>query len=504
MKNDMINCLAFDMGSSSGRAYLAQYENGLLRLREMDRYSTMSKPIDGGLYWEVDQLYARVKTNLRRCAAELNADLHSVGVECCGDDYGLLDADGKLLGLPHNYRDPRTQGTEKILAEKMGAELYRRTGVHFMRHNTLNQIVAERMDGKNLLDRAESMLFLGDLFHYFLTGEKHVEYSGASITQMYNCFNNDWDREIFAAFGISDRICEDIIPAGAVYGHLSDAVLRETQLKSGVLAITPPTHDSASAVVPIPMLGDGDLAYISSGTWSIIGLEIDHPIVTDDSLRFNISNSGTALGKLMFTKNIMGLWIIQQCRRIWEKSCPGLSFAQIVEMTKQAQPFAAMIDPDDAVFFDSPDTPAAIAAYLRETGQREIAADDIGGIARVIFESLAFKYRYIFERMFKASGKNPKEIHIIGGGGNNEIINQFTANVTGLPVRVSLPEATAVGNAMMQLYGLGVVSSHQEIREVVHRSFPIRSYLPQDSHVWNEQYQSFLILLNQRADKSFS
>lgn len=504
MKNRITNCLALDMGSSSGRAYIAQYKNGVLKLREMDRFSTMGKTVDGGLYWDFYNLLDRTKANLKRCATELNDPLYSVGVECCGDDYGLLDADSQLLGLPHNYRDPRTHGTEKIVAEKMGNALYERTGVHFMRHNTLNQLVAERADAHHLLDRAESMLFLGDLFHYHLTGRRNVEYSGASITQMMNCFTKEWDPDIFAAFNIPQRICEKIIHAGAIYGSMSDKVLQETGLTAGTLAITPPTHDSAAAVVPIPKIDDGDLAYISSGTWSIIGLEIDHPIVNESSLRFNISNSGTAFGKLMFTKNIMGLWIIQQCRRIWEIQRPGLSFSDIVSLAEKAQPFAAMIDPDDATFFDAANTPAAISAYLIETDQAPIAADDIGGIARLIFESLAMKYRYIFERMCLASGKNPKDIYIIGGGGNNQILNQFTANATGMPVRVSLPEATAVGNAMMQLYGLGQIASHQEIRQTVHQSFPITSYLPMDTQIWEKHYGEFVELLRQRSDCSFS
>ncbi len=474
-------------------------------MTDIDCFSTQSIRSARGLEWDFYTLLDRITDNLHHYAQEHEAPLDSVGVECCGVDYGLLDAGGKLLGLPHNYRDPRTRNMDCVVSKTMThEEIYRRTGIHFMRHNTLNQLIAERECDEKLLERAQSLLFLGDLFHYFLTGERHVEYSGVSISQLYNYLTRDWDGEIFDAFSIPSTICEGIINAGDVYGPLKPELLRKLHLNDGVVAITPPTHDSASAVVPIPKVDDGDLAYISSGTWSIIGLEIDRPIVTAESLQFNISNSGTALGKLMFTKNIMGLWIIQQCRRIWEQTKPDLTFAEIVALAERETPFRAMIDPDDAVFFDAPNTPKAIETYLRETGQPVLAAQNIGGIARVIFESLAFKYRYIFSHMFQASGKRVREIHIIGGGGNNEAINQFTANVTGMRVVVSLPKASAVGNAMMQLYGLGAVGSLQEIREVVHRSFPCKVYQPRDTDVWDKRYTEFLALLQARASCSFS
>lgn len=505
MNRNPVNCLAFDIGSSSGRAYLASFQNGVLKMEEMDRFSSQSLETEHGLQWDYPTLLERMRKNFAACGARLNGALDSFGVECCGDDYGLLDADGRLLGLPYNYRDRRTAGTERIVAETMsGAELYSRTGVHFMRHNTLNQLIAERDSRLRLLERAEDMLFLGDLFHYALTGERHVEASGASITQMMNCTTGEWDWEIFDAFGIPRRIGGDIIPAGAHYGTLKAELARACGLHGGVSAITPATHDSASAVIPIPKVEDGDLAYISSGTWSIIGVEIDRPIITDKSLKFNISNSGTALGKTMFTKNIMGLWIIQQCKRIWNQTEPELSFADIVERALQAKPFAAMIDPDDAAFFDAPNLPRAICAYLRETGQKPMDEDDVGGVARIIFESLAMKYRYLFGHMFEASGKRPEKIYIIGGGGNNEIINQFTANVTGREVVVSLPEATAVGNAMMQLYGLGELNGLAQIRETAHRSFPQKRYQPRDEAAWDRQYAQFEALLKARADRSFS
>lgn len=501
----MTNCLAFDLGSSSGRAFHGCYENGLLRLTARDHFSTQSIHTEYGLQWDFYNLLERIKNNLSGYAREYESPLSSVGVDCCGDDYGLLDANGHLLGLPHNYRDSRTVGTEKIIANTMNpAEIYRCTGVHFMRHNTLNQIIAERDCREGLLERADAMLFLGDLFHYFLTGEQHIEYSGASITQMFNCNTRDWDVEILDAFNIPRSICKKTIEAGDIYGRLTADATHRTGINDGVLVITPPTHDSASAVVPIPMVEDGNLAYISSGTWSIIGLEIDRPIITECAFEFNISNSGTALGKLMFTKNIMGLWIIQQCRRIWEKTHPNLSFADIVELARQAKPFVAVVDPDDELFFDAPDIPAAIEGYLRETQQHVVIASDVGGIARVIYESLAFKYRYILNHMLEASGKQVDKLYIIGGGGNNELLNQFAANATAKQVVVSLPEATVVGNLMVQLYGLGKVKSLQEIREVVHRSFPNKVYEPQDVDIWDKQYEGFLELLRVRGDKSFS
>lgn len=505
MSERTVNCLAFDLGSSSGRACLAQYKEGRIHLEEVDRFSTQQIRTEQGLQWDFYTLLARLKANLTSYARERELPLDSVGVECCGDDYGLLDEEGRLLGLPFNYRDGRTVGTERIIADTFGAEeVYRRTGIHFMRHNTLNQIIAEHNSGAGLLERANCMLFLGDLFHYCVTGERHVEHSGVTITQMYNTLENAWDQEICGRFGASRAVCADVIPAGQVYGRLTPQVIAETGLNDGVLAITPPTHDSASAVVPIPSVEDEDIAYVSSGTWSIIGLEIDRPIITPKSFAFNISNSGTALGKWMFTKNIMGLWILQQCRRIWERTHPGLSFADIVRLAWQAQPFAAMIDPDDSAFFDSPDIPSEIERYLVETGQKPIPADDIGGIARVICESLAMKYRFIFGHMCEASGKRPKRVYIIGGGGNNDMIDQFAANATGMPVIVSLPEATAVGNAMMQLYGLGKLGSLREIREVVQRSFPSKLYMPEDVEAWDRQYSAFLELLAARSGRSFS
>lgn len=505
MDHNVTNCLAFDIGSSSGRAYLANFQNGILKMTEMDRFSSQSLQTKYGLQWNFPDLLDRMKRNLAICGTQLNGSLNSFGVECCGDDYGLLDAKGQLLGLPYNYRDKRTAGTEQVIANTVDIrKLYSRTGIHFMRHNTLNQLIAERDNSLHLLDRAEDMLFLGDLFHYALTGEKHIEASGASISQMTNCFTGEWDWDIFDAFGIHHRIGGDIIPAGTYYGTLKPDLAHNCGLNNNVPAITPATHDSASAVIPIPMIENGNLAYISSGTWSIIGIEIEHPIISAQSLNFNISNSGTALGKIMFTKNIMGLWIIQQCKRIWNQTDPLLSFSDIVDRALQAEPFAAIVDPDDSRFFDATNLPQTICMYLSETAQKNIDANDVGSISRIIFESLAMKYRYIFEHMFEASGKYPERIYIIGGGGNNEIISQFTANVMGKEVIVSLPEATAVGNAMMQLYGLGKLHSLQEIREVSHRSFSQKHYHPMDEAVWDRQYTQFKELLNVRSEYSFS
>ena len=487
----MTRHFAVDLGAESGRCMVGTLDQGVLRVEELCRFPTRVCRIREEYYWNIFRFYDEILWGLKLYVEKYGPQLDSIGVDTWGCDYCLPDHTG-AIGLPKSYRRMVSQEPYAVMEEKMGRmRLYQHCGIQFLDFNTLNQLILERMQDPAYLDDAHGLLFIGDALHYLLGAPAVCEYSTASISQLVDTAARQWDGEIFSAFDLPERLQTKLVFAGDPIGTLSDSIADEVGLVHGVRLITPAVHDTASASVAVPAEG-GNWASISSGTWSLASVELDAPVNNEESYRMNISNSAGVLGKSLFLKNIMGLWIIQQCKYRWEKQNPGLTYGRIVELAQAAKPFAAWLDPDDQRFFQPGDMPARISDYLRETGQTPVAPDDIGQMARIVYESLAMKYRCVFEKIAAVSGKTMETLHITGGGSNNGMLNQFTADAMGLPVVAGPAECSAMGNLLMQDYGCGAVSGLEEIRQVVRRSVSLETFRPRNHDLWEAAYEQFL------------
>ena len=483
--------LAFDLGAESGRAIVGTLQEGRLSLREIYRFPTGGTRVCGHLFWNVLGFYTHILEGLKQYVFMHGSELDGIGVDTWGVDFGLLDSRGILLANPYHYRDNRNAGTEEIIREKIGdRRLYELTGIQLMSINTVNQLVSMVRDGDPALAAARNILFMGDLLHYFLTGKKMVEYTMATISQLFNPVTGEWEKEIFRALGIPMGLATDVIRAGDVIGPLVEEISQEVGL-GPVAVIAPAVHDTAGAAVAVPTESEEGSAFLSSGTWSIVGLELNRPIINEKSFNLNISNSGGALNKTLYLKNVMGLWIIQGCKRIWNKKDPHLDYGQIANLAGRARPFAAFIDPDDPIFLNPDDPVGAITGYCRKTGQGEVDPGDAGALARIVFESLALKYRFVLERLIEATGREVDTLHITGGGSRNRLLTQFMANALGLPVTAGPMEATAIGNIMLQAVGAECCASLKEIRRVVRDSFGVEDYRPESTAAWDEAYRKF-------------
>ena len=484
--------LAFDLGAESGRAIVGEIKNGKLQLCEIHRFATQGIGVNGSLRWDVYRLFTELKSAMKIYVEKYGPELSSIGVDTWGVDFGLLDKRGNLIGIPYHYRDKRTEGTDEIIKQILGHKrVYDITGIQFLPINTINQVISMKRDEDPALDIANDLLFIGDLLHYFLTGKVCAEYTVASISQLYNTTECNWSNEIFEAYDIPKTLQTKIVRAGDKIGNIRPDLAKEVGLHTSTEIIAPGVHDTASAFAAVPAMGE-NWAMISSGTWSITGLEIDKPITTQECFEMNISNSGGVLGKTMFLKNVMGLWIIQKCKEVWNRIEADLDYSEIVIRAQKAVPFKGMIDPDHSAFLNPEDAPMEVVRYLSDTGQSLVDSNDVGQIARIVFESLALKYRYMFERLSKATGKKIEKLHITGGGCKNEMLNQFTSNTMGVELITGPIEATAAGNILVQAYGSGEITSLSELREVVRNSFEIKMYQPEDIETWESQYQKFL------------
>ena len=489
--------IAFDLGAESGRAIvgLLDKHNNKLSCEEIYRFANNPVEINGHLYWNVLSLYANLIEGLKVYALKFGDELDGIGIDTWGVDYGLLDKKGNLLSNPFHYRDAKNIGTDVIIEKCIGRKrLYELTGVQLMTINTVNQLVTMVRDESPLLPQASNILFIGDLLHYFLTGTKKVDYTMATISQLYNPLTNQWDKEIFDALGIPYELVTEISRPGEVVGMLNENLAAKTGLKP-VPVIAPAVHDTASAAVAVPATKKQDWAFLSSGTWSILGVEVDKPIIDDNSCNLNISNSGGALGKTLYLKNVMGLWVLQCCKRLWEKKDPELTYETLTALAGSAEPFAAFIDPDDYIFLNPSDPVDAINLYLKKTGQISLDQNDLATITRVILEGLALKYRYVLEKLQESTDRRFEVLHIIGGGSKNTLLNRFTANALQIPVIAGPDEASAIGNIMIQSVGAGCYNTLQEIRNVVENSFQLKNYEPSGKESWDNAFIKFVQVL---------
>lgn len=484
--------LAMDFGASSGRAILGDLCDGKLEIKEIHRFSNDPVELAGRLYWDLPRLFFEIKRALNKAALE-GVKIASIGIDTWGVDYGLLDKNGHVLDNPVHYRDQRTEGMmDKAFETVSRQEIYERTGLAFLDFNTLYQLFSQEQEQDGRLDMAGTMLFMPDLFTYLLTGVKGCEYTVASTSQMISPYTRTWDMELLKKLSIPTDMLLPIEEPGTVRGTLLPSIAREAGVDE-IPVIAVAGHDTASAVAAVPAKEE-DFAYISSGTWSLVGVETRTPVISEEMQAANLTNEGGVDGTIRVLKNVMGLWIIQECKREWERRGQVLSFAQIVEEAEKAPAFASLFDPDAPDFVPPGDMPGRIAAYCERTGQQ--IPKTIGEVARAVYESLALKYRWTVEKLEKARGKGINVLHIVGGGANNQMLNEFTASALGIPVITGPSEATAIGNLMMQAKALGLVKDMAELREVVYNSFDTKTVLPGEKAPWDEAYERFLKVTN--------
>ena len=484
-------CLAVDLGAGSGRVLAGIYNGSRLELVELNRFPNDAVRQPDGWHWNFDGLLAHIKQGIALAAKKYGDAVVSVGVDTWGVDYGLLGADGKLLGAPFQYRDSRTQGMQEAAFRRMPRkEIYQRTGIQFMFFNTLFQLLAEA-NSPVRLEKAERLLFVPDLVNYFLTGTGVSEKSIASTSQLLNPHSQDWERDTIRAMGLPEKIFGKLVDAGTVLGGLRPDVEAETGAKN-LRVIAPAGHDTASAVVGVPAEGP-EPVFLSSGTWSCMGRELNRPVISDASYQATFSNEGGVFGTTRFLKNIAGMWLLQESKRVWDAAGNATDYSGLIARAEKAPPFAAFIDPDATDFQTPANMVEALGAFCRGHGQN--APADMGACTRMVLESLALKYRFVKESLARVTGKPIDRIHIVGGGSQNELLNQFTADALNCAVVAGPVEATSIGNLIMQLFALGEIRSLTEGRALVRRSFETKIFNPQNTGAWDDAYARFQTIL---------
>ncbi len=488
-----LKTLSYDFGASSGRAILAEYDGRKVTLTETHRFSNDLVGIGDNLYWDVLRLFFEIKSGLNKTATMGHSDIASIGIDTWGVDYGLLDKEGRLLSNPFNYRDKRTfpffDNIERYISK---AEIYNQTGIQFVNFNTLFQLLADKYSGSPALENAETMLMIPDLFNYFLTGEKVTEYSIASTTQLYNSVEDDWAWPIIDKLGLPRKIFTKVIRPGQMMGRLTPSVAEELGVGQIPVAAVA-SHDTASAVAAVPAEKGESYVYISCGTWSLLGVENDRPLINALSEKYNFTNEGGMNRTIRFLKNVMGLWIIQESRRQWKREGLSLSFDDMEQAAWNAKPFESFIDPDNVAFAGPGNMPKFIADFCRTTGQP--VPEGVGPITRCIAQSLAMKYRYCIECLEDILGRRIDVVHLVGGGIKDKMMCQFTANATGRRVVAGPVEATSMGNIAAQLIALGEIKTLDEARGIIKASFEPAYYEPQDADAWSDAYARFKTLL---------
>lgn len=486
-----LNTLALDFGAESGRAILGQFDGQRLALTDVHRFPNGPVRLPDGLHWDVLRLWTEIKTGLAKTVREQGQTIASIGIDTWGVDFALLDRQGALIGNPYHYRDGRTDGmVEAVLQRVPREEVFAQTGIQFMQLNTLYQLYAMAVQQSPALAMAETLLPIPDLFNYWLTGVKAGEFSHVTTTQCYDPRRQEWAWPLLQALDIPTHIFPPIVAPGTVRGPLLSHVAEETGAQ-GVQVVAPACHDTGCAVVAVPAQRPG-FAWISSGTWSILGVEVAEPIITADSLRYNFTNEGGAGNTFRFSKNIMGLWLVQECRRWWAAHGQALSYTELTQMAAAARPFTCVVDPDHDDFLKPGDMPARLQAFAARTGQA--VPESKGEIVRSALESIALKYRTVLEKAEEMLGQRLDPIHIVGGGTQNQLLSQFTADATGRPVLTGPIEATAMGNCLLQAMALGQLNSLWEARAVVRNSTEVLTFEPGPRAGWDAAYARFLEL----------
>lgn len=488
--------LAIDLGAESGRVLSGTFDGERVTLDEVHRFPNEPVRITDGLYWDILRIFAEIKKGLRK-AAGLEW-LKSLGIDSWAVDFGLLDRDGSLISNPYNHRDPRTEGMIERAFEKVEKEeIYRTTGIQFIRINTLYQLLAT--EGSPLLEVADSLLLIPDLLNYWLTGEKACEFTNATTTQLYDVSAGEWASGLMEKMSLPPHIFPEVVPPATHIGTLLPEVAEEVGLDKDLAVTTVASHDTASAVVAVPAEGD-NFAYISSGTWSLVGVETSQPVLNQEAMDSNFTNEGGLGGTTRFLKNVMGLWLLQECRRTWEQEREEYSYEELERLAREAPAFGPVVDPDHPSFLVPGNMTTRIKNFCEATGQQ--APEEPGEIARCVFESLALKYGMVLKQASEITGQHIEVVHVVGGGSQNGLLCQLTADATGMPVLAGPVEATALGNVMVQALAGGHVESLEEIRNVVRQSVEVSRYDPGDeADGWNGSKDRFLEIVDAAPEK---
>jgi len=483
----ILNLLAFDLGASNGRAILGRFDGDKVEMRELHRFENNYIQMNGVFYWDLPYLYNQLKQGLIAFKNANVGDLDCIGIDTWGVDYGLLDKNGHPLNNPRSYRMALDEDQDRVWKTVDFKTLFARTGIATMNFNTVYQLARRKAEGDVAIENAETMLMIPDLLGYFLTGEMKNEYTNVSTTMLYNPTTKDWDWQTIDELGLPRRIFAPIDRAGSLRGCLRQDLAEEIGINRAPFAAVG-THDTASAVAAIP--GSGSFAFCSSGTWSLFGVETDEPVLTDNVRESNFSNEGTIQGGFRPLKNIMGMWIIQDCRRDWIKAGHNISWNEVVIEAQKAEPFRSLIDPDYGEFFAGGNMEKKIREFCRKTNQPE--PETIGQVARCIYESLALKYRWALERLEEIKGEKLEQLNIVGGGINNKMLDQMVADSLNLPVVTGPVEGAAIGNLLTQAMALGAVKDLQDLRRVVKNSEDVHTFTPNHTSAWDEAYQRLL------------
>ncbi len=485
-----LNMMAFDLGASSGKMFLGSFDGERLEIREIRRFDNGVIPVKTDLFWDVLEIYKQLKLSISECINTVG-QVKSIGIDSFSNDFGLLDKQGHFINQVFSYRDGRTQrNAEKIYKIMSKERIHLLSGNQNALFPTLMQLASMRLEAQSyLLDGSGQLLFLPDLFNYFLTGEIGSEYTISTVSQLFDYDQRDWNQEILTAFDIPIHLFAPILAPGTVLGPINEISLDEAQMVN-VVAVC--EHDTASAFLSAPF-GDQSII-ISSGTWSLVGVETIHHIINDYTYKHNIANEGGFPGHHRLLKNVMGMWLIQECINDYFEDGHEYSVTSLLEMSRYEKPFRCMINPNHIRFFAPGDMLRKIKEYCAETGQP--CPNTPGQITRCILESLAFQYRRVIEELESVTSSHYEKINIVGGGSHNSLLNQFVANATGRTVIAGPSEATALGNLLVQMITEKEIASVSEGRQIIRNSFPLERFEPETEEGWNHQYKSYITLVN--------
>ena len=490
MKNKSF--LAFDIGATSGRSILGTLDNGRLQMKELTRFPNQMLQIGEHFHWNIYSLFEHLKAGLVAAKSE-GVEISSIGIDTWGVDFALLAKDGTILGAPYAYRDPHTDGAPDRFFKIVPREkVYDLTGIQVMNFNSLYQLFALKQANNALLEVTSEILFMPDALSYLLTGNKVVEYTIASTSQILNPRTKQFESQLLKAAGVSPSILGEIVMPGHVIGTLRNDIADESELgKVPVIAVA--GHDTASAVAAVPAENER-FAYLSSGTWSLMGIEVKDAIINEETSALNFTNEGGIEGTTRFLKNITGMWLLEQCLKEWKKEGITYAYEKLVHMAESVPSFQSLIDPDHISFANPTCMTKAITDYCEKTGQN--APENHAEFVRCIFESLSLKYKFVLGKMINLAPFTIEKLHVIGGGSKNPLLNQWTANAIGIPVIAGPSEATAIGNIMIQAKAAGCVDSLQEMRQIIRESITLDEFLPENKNEWENAYAKFLQILN--------
>ncbi len=480
--------IAVDLGAGSGRVIAAKTDFQTLELEEIHRFENPGTDLPGGSFWNVLGLYREILEGLRRAVERHGEKIVSIGIDTWGCDFGLLAPNGELLGLPHQYRDPRFEGMADEMHRWMPeAEIFAKTGIKTNFYNSSLHLLAELKKGGPALAASDRLLFIPDLLAYWLTGNPAVERTNASTSQLLDPRTGEWSWDVIRALGLPEKLFGGIVAPGTVLGPIREEVASFIG-RAGIPVVATASHDTAAAVAGIP-LEERENLWLSSGTWSIMGVETREPITTPEALGYGFCNELGVNRTVRFLKNIGGLWLIQECKRQWELDGERLDYGEMAELANRAEPFTAFIDPDDPCFASPGGMPDKIREYCRKTGQA--VPEGKGTVLRVATDSLALKYRVVFERIRKLTGRDFTRLHVGGGGIRNDELTQATADALGIGVIAGPVEATSCGNLITQMVGTGHLPDFQAGRDLIRRSFPFKAFTPHRTDEWEAAYRRF-------------